>query len=120
MPLREFTDGAGRQWQAWTTVPASPREAEIFAASARLLAERARGEPADAGEAGGSARVSPAMAQGWLTFQAGDDKRRLSPVPAGWATATDAELADYLSHAVPVRLSAAAARLLGRAGADER
>ena len=57
---------------------------------------------------------SPGLERGWLTFQAGDDKRRLSPIPADWATATDAELAGYLARAAPVHLSDAAARLLGR------
>ena len=115
MPLREFTDTTGRVWQAWNTVPGNPHEAVMFATSARLLAESDRRVTGEYRNTPGG-HVSPGLEQGWLTFQAGEDKRRLSPIPTDWATATDAELARYLERAAPVHLSDAAARLLGRSG----
>lgn len=33
-----------------------------------------------------SAQVRPEFADGWLTFESGEEKRRLSPVPDGWDT----------------------------------
>jgi hypothetical protein len=113
MPLREFTDKTGRLWQAWSTIPGNPHEAAMFATNARVLAQSEGRDVRDT-RTPASGHVSPGYEKGWLTFQAGEDKRRLSPIPTDWATATDAELAGYLARAKPVHLSDAAARLLGR------
>jgi hypothetical protein len=118
MSLREFTDGAGRAWRVWGTIPGTPHEAEVFAQSARLqaAAERraAERQAAAASDPPRRGPVSPGREHGWLTFQSGDEKRRLSPIPPDWATASDAELGRYLARAEPVRLSAAAAEMLAR------
>ena len=143
MSLREFTDGAGRAWRVWGTVPGTPHEADVFAQSARLqaAAERraaARRERHAAGEEDGEALdapldeppeappdaprrsvVSPGREHGWLTFQSGDEKRRLSPIPDDWATASEAELRRWLARADVVRLSPAAAEILSRHRRDE-
>ncbi len=37
--------------------------------------------------------------QGWLTFASGKEKRRLSPIPEGWETASADELSDYCESA---------------------
>ena len=104
MPLREFTDTSGRRWQAWNTVPGSDVVVPVGRAGTTVTPS--------------GAHVSPGLELGWLTFQAGDDKRRLSPIPPGWTTASDREMTEYLADAVPVHLSAAAARLLGRAAVE--
>ena len=39
---------------------------------------------------------------GWLTFLAGEDKRRLAPVPLYWLNASEAELTVLLQTAKPV------------------
>ena len=122
MSLREFSDGDGRTWRVWGTVPGTPHEADVFAQSARLqqaaerrAAERQAREAAGAPpEARHGPPVSPGREHGWLTFQSGEEKRRLSPIPTEWATASDAELRRYLARADVVRLSAAAAEMLGR------
>ena len=121
MSLREFTDGAGRTWRVWGTVPGTPHEADVFAQSARLqqAAERRAAERQARLAAGEDdeprhSPVSPGRENGWLTFQSGEEKRRLSPIPPGWATAGDAELRRYLARADVVRLSAAAAEMLSR------
>ena len=56
MPYVEFTDRAGRQWRVWHTMPT----AEVVAVL-----------PDD-------------WKAGWLTFESGEEKRRLAPVPEGW------------------------------------
>lgn len=116
MALREFTATTGQRWQVWDTVPSTPHESELFAHNARLLAEAAqRDDPsAAAASADASRRVAPGREAGWLTFQVGDEKRRLSPIPPDWATASEATLQEWWQRADPVHLSAAAARLLGQ------
>jgi hypothetical protein len=112
--LREFTSTAGVVWQVWDTVPGTPHEAELFAQNAQLLlAAEQRAGTSDGGPASaGAPRFTPGREGGWLTFLSETEKRRLSPIPDGWATATERELTDWLQRADPVHLSAAAARLL--------
>ncbi|MDB4951049.1 MAG: hypothetical protein JWM27_3698 [Gemmatimonadetes bacterium] len=56
MALREFKDRTGREWRVWDTLPA-------------------------AGSVGSFPLRHPT---GWLTFDCGDEKRRMSPIPEGW------------------------------------
>ena len=39
---------------------------------------------------------------GWLCFESAVSKRRLTPVPAGWRTMSDRELASLLGQALTV------------------
>jgi len=64
MAARTFTDSAGLKWEVF----------EVHRASQKAGA------------------VSPGLEHGWLAFASGDNKRRLAPIPADWAMATDAEL----------------------------
>lgn len=61
------------------------------------------------GRATSGARRADYSRQGWLVFVAGNEKRRLTPIPRDWDAMTDAELATLLDPAeiVPSRLSAA-------------
>jgi hypothetical protein len=95
MALRDFTDTAGQSWQVWDTIPG-------------VMMGPAAPYPSDHGVG----RFSPGRDEGWLTFMAGSEKRRLSPIPAGWDVASEAELAEHLAHAEPVHLAEAAARIL--------
>ncbi|HYD54580.1 MAG TPA: hypothetical protein VEA99_18240 [Gemmatimonadaceae bacterium] len=63
MASREFTDSEGRSWNVWNTIP--------------VVAMRSM--PAD-------------HADGWLTFECGDQLRRLAPVPEGWESASTERL----------------------------
>jgi hypothetical protein len=74
MPYREFTDAAGAVWRAWDTYPAS------------------------------ASNVRAIYAGGWLGFENGSERRRLRPVPAGWADASDGELERWLADAAPIAL----------------
>jgi hypothetical protein len=54
MGLREFEDQAGKRWRVWETTPAT------------------------------TAGLSREYREGWLTFDGGAERRRLSPVPPNW------------------------------------
>jgi hypothetical protein len=68
MPLREFTDRTGATWRVWETRPNT-----------------------------GRGTLRPGFVDGWLTFEHGADtpdvtRRRLAPIPAGWADLPELEL----------------------------
>ncbi len=69
MPYREFTDGSGTEWRAWETRP------------------------------GAGANVRSSLASGWLSFECPEERRRLSPVPDGWAEGSDDALRGWLLRA---------------------
>lgn len=69
MAVREFTDSRGREWRAWDVTPEHVHPAT-------------RGED-----------FMSVLQNGWLAFQSGTEKRRLSaPYPPNWTTASIAEL----------------------------
>ena len=88
MALREFTDRTGCRWRVWDIRPE-----EMHAAT------RAEDH-------------LQSVIHGWLAFEpaGGGEKRRLSPIPGRWETATEAELERMLERAEPVRDTGAAAR----------
>lgn len=67
----------GIEWTAWDVVPAAPSRLRLTGSSA-------------------------AMQQGWLCFESSGEKRRVAPVPAGWAGWSDEELAGCLREAARV------------------
>ena len=69
MSYREFRDGAGVQWKAWDTLPRDP------------------------------ANVRIGYVGGWLSFESEAERRRLHPIPDGWAAAPDSELLRWLGAA---------------------
>ena len=44
--------------------------------------------------------LSPELADGWLSFDCGLDRRRLAPIPSGWESLDDEELAELCRRAV--------------------
>lgn len=80
MAFRTFHDPDGREWQVWDVVPS--REAEYGARSAKYL--------------------PPEMVEGWLCFEAADQKRRLSPFPMGWEERDDHGMRELCQDALPV------------------
>ncbi len=73
MAYREFTDPAGVVWRVWDTYPSS------------------------------ASNVRSVYAAGWLGFESSTERRRLHPVPGGWADAEDDALLAWLRAAVPVK-----------------
>jgi hypothetical protein len=62
MALRNFTDSQGQVWRVWNVVPqyASSRDEDT---------------------------MTPGLQGGWLCFENGGEKRRLSPIPEEWENA---------------------------------
>jgi hypothetical protein len=80
MGFRTYSDPEGREWRVWDVVPR--READPGSRSRNYL-------PAE-------------MAEGWLCFEADDQKRRLTPFPAGWEDLDDATIDGLCRNALPV------------------
>ena len=102
MSLRLFEDASGREWQVWDTKPQSPADARRFSQNARLLAEAQRRTVGRAAPDQSSVSFQDSVAEGWLTFLSGTEKRRLSPIPQGWMEATEADLRELCDQAIPV------------------
>jgi hypothetical protein len=97
MTFREFVDPDGRSWEAWEVRPI---------AIERRLNEDRRVVPRfgqDRRSAELQFALHGSLREGWLTFQHGDDRRRISPIPNGWTALSEAELIAVLADAVPLR-----------------
>ncbi len=46
--------------------------------------------------------MMPGLGSGWLCFERGEEKRRLSPIPRGWEAVSEAELEELFEQARPV------------------
>ena len=94
MPLREFSENLGRNWNAWDTYPkggghiglGESRFSTFVAEMAKLEGRELR-------------TVRSQYASGWLTFKRGSERRRLAPIPDAWETADEAALRIYLGLA---------------------
>ena len=85
MGFRTFSDPEGREWRVWDVIPS--READPGSRSYGYL-------PAE-------------MAEGWLCFEAADQKRRLTPFPTGWEEYDDERMEALCRAALPVAPRAA-------------
>lgn len=95
MTHRRIKGGDGRVWDVWEVYPAA-------------VERRMSGEfPAVSGERAPEAErrrevrllIPAELQQGWLAFQAGDDRRRLVPVPIDWTKMDDSALVALLERA---------------------
>jgi hypothetical protein len=77
MALRSLIDSKGRGWRVWDVTPRSGYHDE-----------------ADT--------LTPGLGGGWVCFEHGEEKRRLSPIPEGWEVADAETLERYLERATPV------------------
>lgn len=98
MPAREFKDVRGREWRVWDVRPDD-------------LNPRTKDED----------YLAQLYYTGWMVFEtkAGDDKRRMYPIPRGWQELPDAELEVLLNKAevVPPRKLQSEKRATGDAAA---
>lgn len=74
MPVRSFLDPDGREWNVWSVTPS--RKSDLF--------------------------LPESMAEGWLCFECGDEKRRLHPVSPDWEALGEPELLALCMTADPV------------------
>jgi hypothetical protein len=47
--------------------------------------------------------MDPILLNGWLCFESGDDRRRLTPVPPDWTECDESRLQLYQAVAEPAR-----------------
>ena len=97
MALRTFTDQTGREWRVWDTRPETRDDERRFAENARIAGEGSGRE-----DLRQRLPYSEGLEHGWLTFECDDAKRRLSPIPDGWAGASDEALRGWCAEAHPV------------------
>lgn len=128
MPCREFVDGYGERWTAWSVTPlrverrhvAERRVLNRPAGRALLGRGRERRTIAGAPESRRPLRLAvlPAFLSGWLCFESDGEKRRLAPIPAGWQLMSDRGLAELCARATVV--ARAARRAVGTTIARRR
>ena len=108
MPYRTFQDSTGLEWQVWDVVPRLT-ERRLGELDRRVditpiaFADRRRLERRLSNNHRTVLRGS--YAQGWLCFDNGDLKKRLSPIPGDWTTCDEHTLEAYLRAADRVRTS---------------
>jgi hypothetical protein len=76
--VRIFRDELNREW-------------EVRAVRENLTERRTRMLP------------RPELANGWLLFRLGEERRRLAPLPPGWFVATDIQLTRWCDDAEPAQ-----------------
>jgi hypothetical protein len=94
MTHRKIKDGHGRRWDVWEVYPS--------AVERRMSGESPAVQNTDGSGAGRrevKILVPSALQQGWLAFQAGDDRRRLAPIPLNWTTLDEEALVVLLGRA---------------------
>jgi hypothetical protein len=90
---RTFIDRNGTSWEVWDVIPGwANRRARYDRRSASRESDRRGAEGRWLG-------VRPDLADGWLCFRAGGEKRRLAPIPDGWESLTDERLAELVTDA---------------------
>ena len=109
MSLRTFVDSAGREWQAYDVVPREEerrhydrRSGEVQLEQFEALEDR-RESDRRLTVGGRSERIGAA---GWLCFEAGEERRRLSPIPEDWRRVDDTQLEAYMRSARQVKSAA--------------
>ena len=109
MALRTFADTDGRVWEVWDVMPHSLANAERRAIDRR--ADEGAQSAFDRRQADRRAALSPGMANGWLAFRCGEERRRLAPIPNDWASAAEPQLQAFCRDArvvgiVPIHFTA--------------
>jgi len=103
MPYRRFVDSQGKRWRVWDVVPAPVdrrvtarrlREIRIFHNDRRMVPTRRH-------DLNRARLYFPPSESGWLCFESDEAKRRLRPIPAGWAHDSDMVLEQLCVRADP-------------------
>jgi hypothetical protein len=106
MPYRTFQDSSGVEWQVWDVVPRLT-ERRLVEADRRVditpiaFADRRRDERRLSNNH--RTVLRGAYAHGWLCFDNGEDKKRLSPIPPNWTACDEHSLEAYLRAADGVK-----------------
>jgi hypothetical protein len=81
--MRAFTDSTGLEWRVWEVLPSKLGPQTITHSLTH-------------------AKLQAAYADGWLCFEAGEQKRRLAPIPEGWQFRDTSVLEQLCVEATPV------------------
>ena len=109
MPHRTFVDDGGVPWNVWEVRPqwtdrrqggdrrrvSADDHADPPALEMRRGADRRKGD----GNGPRRVKLSNGFSGGWLIFESGSDRRRLSPIPADWESAAEEQLCDLCARA---------------------
>lgn len=110
MAFRTFLDRAGNEWQVFDVVPRKDERRHYDRRSGRP--DEHDDDPGDDRRDEHDRRLTVGgggllgSSQGWLVFELGDERRRLSPIPTGWDRSSDEELDAYRETAQRVRIEA--------------
>lgn len=107
MTYREFQDEQGRLWEVWEVRPAviERRQADDRRRYPREFGDRRAAEL--------QFKLLGGMRDGWLTFQCGEERRRLAPIPEGWTLLTDETLLALALKAATVARAGLSSRVTG-------
>lgn len=102
MPLRMFRDDRGCEWRVWEVRPLRPERRSSERRHAQESIERDRRVGSDRRVLTETrVRLLHGLAHGWLTFDCDREKRRLTPIPAGWEMLPDGVLSLLCGEARP-------------------
>ena len=111
MAFRTFVDSSGQEWQAYdVTPPAGERRRYDRRSNPENLEPDRRSADDRRVSVGRVSRLANSSPEGWLCFERGDDRRRLTPIPENWMRSTDEEMEKYRDSARPVPPVAGRAR----------
>ncbi len=102
MSYRLFEDSKRTEWQVWDIVPRLEERRKAAETERRVgikvipFADRRRTSRRVANTRRTLLRGS--YAQGWLCFESGKEKRRLSPIPDDWTTCDEETIEGYLNE----------------------
>jgi hypothetical protein len=94
MTHRKIKDGAGKAWDVWEVYPSAVEQRMSGEYPALPSSDTPVPEKREV-----RIRVPSALQNGWLAFQSGNDRRRLTPIPEHWVTLADEELIRLLASA---------------------
>jgi len=104
MSMRTFVDSSGNEWEVFDVVPPADERRSRERRTTESLGEASmdRRERDRRLTVGDMAHLST-IHDGWLCFERGADRRRLSPIPGDWRRCPDGALEEYCRSARPVR-----------------
>jgi hypothetical protein len=102
MAFRTFIDSSGQEWQAYDVKPPADERRRYDRRSNPETVEPDRRSDDRRLSVGRVSRLANAATEGWLCFERGEDRRRLTPLPKNWARCSDEQLEKYRESAQPV------------------
>lgn len=106
MPQRVFRTAQGVEWHVWSVIPGGPAAEERRHGYDRRSPDpviRYKGTERRASDDRRSPTAGALGLQpGWLVFDSGQERRRLSPIPPAWEARAACDLERLCARAFPV------------------